>query len=121
MNELRECPTHGLTKFISEKNKGMREGRVWRCYQCRNTQKRESRQRKKLKLVEEAGGRCVLCGYNACMRALDFHHRDPEIKEFTVSQKMKWSVERLRDEVSKCVLLCKNCHCEVEDGLVEIS
>jgi hypothetical protein len=72
-------------------------------------------------LVEEAGGRCKLCGYDRCLAALEFHHADPSSKEFGVSRRGARSIDRLRAEVHKCVLLCSNCHAEVESGFSPIS
>ena len=82
------------------------------------------RRRRRVKeiLVKEAGGRCRLCGYDRCVAALEFHHLDPTTKEFGVAQNgMARSIERLRAEVRKCVLLCSNCHAEVECGASSIS
>lgn len=45
--------------------------------------------------------------------ALDFHHRDPTTKIFTIGSKAianKYSVERLMEEIEKCDILCANCH-----------
>jgi hypothetical protein len=75
--------------------------------------------RRKVKaiLVQEAGGACLLCGYNRYIGALHFHHRDPEDKAFGVSGLgVTRSIERARAEANKCVLLCSNCHAEVENG-----
>ena len=82
------------------------------------------RRRRRVKeiLVEEAGGCCRLCGYDRCVAALEFHHLDPAAKEFGVAQNgMARSIERLRAEVRKCLLLCSNCHAEVESGFRSIS
>ena len=69
-------------------------------------------------LVAEAGGRCQLCGYERCSRALGFHHVDPASKSFTVAfGGLTRSIARARAEVGKCVLLCANCHMEVEAGV----
>ena len=48
-----------------------------------------ARRRTKVKqqLVEEAGGRCELCGYSRCARALQFHHRDPSQKSFGIAMR----------------------------------
>ncbi|MEY4334993.1 MAG: phage FelixO1, partial [Bacteroidota bacterium] len=35
------------------------------------------RKRTKQKLVEHKGGCCEICGYNKCIEALEFHHKDP--------------------------------------------
>jgi len=72
----------------------------------------EWRKRVKLKLLEYKGGQCVMCGYNKCSRSLEFHHLDPNEKDFTISGK-SWSFERLKCEVDKCILVCSNCHNEI--------
>jgi|GEM_PF-878845 len=70
------------------------------------------RKRVKLKLIEYKGGKCEKCGYDKCVRALEFHHLDPSKKDFTISGK-SWSYERLKIEVEKCILVCSNCHNEI--------
>jgi hypothetical protein len=71
----------------------------------------------KRRLVAEAGGRCQLCGYDRCMAALEFHHLDPKAKSFSLSMRgVARAFEELRKEANKCVLLCANCHAEVEAG-----
>jgi hypothetical protein len=75
------------------------------------------RQRAKLKLVEYKGGKCIRCGYNKCIASLNFHHRDPEEKEFSITGK-SYSFERLKKEVDKCDLVCANCHGEIHNGLL---
>jgi hypothetical protein len=81
------------------------------------------RRRRKAKeiLVREAGGRCQLCGYDRSQTALQFHHLDPNTKEFGVAHRGARGIERLRAEIRKCVLLCSNCHAEVESGFSSIS
>jgi hypothetical protein len=69
-------------------------------------------------LVEEAGGRCCICGYDRYVGALEFHHLDPGQKRHDVSKYgVTLSLAAARDEASKCVLLCSNCHAEVERGV----
>ena len=58
---------------------------------------------------------CVDCGFNSHTSAFDFHHIDPEKKDFTVHTKFKGvpTVERwgeVSKEIEGCVLLCSNCH-----------
>lgn len=74
---------------------------------------------KKAEWVAYKGGRCERCGYNRYVGALDFHHRDPATKSFSLSaSKMtRRSLEVIRAELDKCDLLCANCHRE-EHGLV---
>jgi len=73
-------------------------------------------------LVAEAGGSCRLCGYNGSLRGLHFHHLDPAQKRFELNAKgVALALDTLRAEARKCVLLCSNCHAEVEDGLVDVT
>lgn len=109
------CQVHGETTFILE-------GRgYYRCGACRSQSVMRHRRRLKQLLVEEAGGRCVACGYHRDMRALEFHHLDPANKGFALSRKgVTLSIQALRAEARKCVLLCSNCHAEVESGLLTL-
>ena len=76
----------------------------------------------KQQLVAEAGGRCLLCGYDAYEGALQFHHLDPTQKLFNLARGgLTRPLEQVREEARKCVLLCGNCHAEVEAGLVEVA
>lgn len=70
----------------------------------------ESRRNSKKMAVEILGGSCSVCGYNKCQAALDFHHKDPEQKEFQISKYRKRVT--LLEELKKCEILCKNCHTE---------
>jgi hypothetical protein len=110
-----ECEHHGLTKFVLE-------GRgYFRCVQCRKERVSEWRRRVKRKLVEEAGGACVICGYNRCVAALEFHHLDPGTKLFALSREgVTRSFAEAQREARKCVLLCSNCHAEVEFGMTQV-
>lgn len=74
------------------------------------------RKRVKVKLVEYKGGECVKCGYKKCTQALQFHHTNPDEKDFTISGK-SWSFERLKKEVDKCILVCSNCHTEIHEKI----
>lgn len=61
---------------------------------------------------------CEICGYNKCIEALDFHHRDPSKKDFTISSTRKGgkgvgSWPELKKELDKCILVCSNCHREI--------
>lgn len=75
------------------------------------------RKRRKRGLVDYKGGKCERCGYDKCIEAMHFHHKDPTQKDFTISGK-SWSKERLKQEVDKCELLCANCHAEEHARLV---
>lgn len=77
-------------------------------------------QKTKLKAIEYKGGKCQICGYNKCVRSLQFHHLDPNEKDFGISGGTK-SFEKLKPELDKCILVCANCHGEIHDGLIDLS
>lgn len=53
------------------------------------------------------------CGYNRCVESLEFHHRDPKQKDFAISIKAyKEFSQKVKDELDKCDVLCRNCHTE---------
>ena len=70
-------------------------------------------------LIERAGGKCVKCGYSKSQRALEFHHQDPNEKDFGISRTLTKSIETLKKEADKCILLCSNCHAEEHERLYE--
>jgi transposase-like protein len=108
------CPTHGPTRHV-------RRERGFRCVACRSAAVTERRRRIKRILLDEAGGRCVLCGYDRCVAALHFHHVDPDSKDFALGLVgVTRSLTVARAEASKCVVLCANCHAEVESGLADV-
>ncbi len=73
------------------------------------------RLKKKLEAIESLGGCCCLCGYDKCPAALEFHHLDPSQKEFSFSSSSR-RYTNLEEELSKCILVCANCHREVHYG-----
>jgi transposase len=110
------CKHHGLTGFRLE-------GRgVYRCIKCRARAVSKRRTKVRAILVAEAGGSCAACRCDRYIGALQFHHLDPDAKAFGLSSRgVTRSLESLRAEAKKCVLLCSNCHAEVEGGVRELS
>lgn len=109
------CSRHGTTLFRRRSKGG------YRCARCRSEAVVRRRRKVKRLLVDDAGGRCCLCGYDRCIAALEFHHVVPAEKSFSLSHRgVARSLERARAEAAKCVLLCANCHAEVEAGLITL-
>ena len=114
-DQVRRCRHHGRTRYVRT------SGGHMRCAKCRQARVSERRRAIKRMLVEEAGGECRLCGYSRCLAALQFHHLDPSTKSFHLSlHGITRSLARVREEAQKCVLLCANCHAEVEAGVATI-
>lgn len=89
------------------------------CYDCMPDGVQLKRGDFLAKLKQARGGKCERCGYNTCIKALEFHHLDPNEKDFTISNdhfKLKEAVE----ESKKCILICANCHRELHDDMWNI-
>lgn len=107
----RECATHGLAPH---RLRG--EGIGYRCRKCAVDAVTKRRTKVRDILLAERGGKCERCGYSRCKGALEWHHRDPNAKEFGLSS-MTFSLERMRAETAKCDLFCSNCHREVHEEM----
>jgi len=79
----------------------------------------QQRQRKKysLMLKDLKSNGCAICGYDKCVRSLDFHHVESKTKKFSININTvpRHSSQNIADEVCKCVLLCRNCHGEIHE------
>jgi len=109
---IRYCDKHGETEFDEylEKNNRIRR----RCKKCRTEAVTKRRKKLKKLAVEYKGGKCSICGYNKCIEALQFHHLDPNVKDFGLSSHgLTRSWKKIKDELDKCVLVCSNCHAEL--------
>ena|SRR6187551_1173148 len=108
---LKECKYHGYTEYTLRKN-----GKYYyaRCNRCAVEAVTKRRRKVKRLLIEAAGGKCQVCGYDKCDAALQFHHRNPEEKSFAISAKQFIALEKGLEEIKKCDLLCANCHAETE-------
>ena len=67
---------------------------------------------RKLDAVEYKGGKCQRCGYDKYADVLEFHHRDPNVKEASWNKIRLWSWDKIKRELDKCSMLCANCHRE---------
>ena len=56
---------------------------------------------------------CAKCG-DTRGYVLDFHHVDPTQKENTIARMTSnnYRLDKVYDEIKKCVCLCSNCHRE---------
>lgn len=70
---------------------------------------RNCRQKRKLDLIKVLGGKCQICGFDLFPSALEFHHENPEEKEYSLSNRTL-TLEQDLKEIKKCFLLCANCH-----------
>lgn len=82
-----------------------------------------AKRRRKIKAmaITYKGGCCQICGYSKFQGALDLHHLNPKEKTFSIGEKgYTRSWERVRLELDKCMLVCANCHREIEGGIINL-
>lgn len=113
------------------------------CKYCMNTLTRSYYQKHRKKLIKESKIRtrknsaiyrerinniksqgCSICSEKD-IRCIDFHHKDPQIKEFEISDAINPSTLRkgwitIKNELDKCILVCGNCHRKIHNGLLII-
>ena len=95
------------------------------CAQCKNTNNAQWNAKQKAEvnaLIANARSvGCLVCGENDPV-VLDFHHRGNVKKDDHVMRMAgrRISIERVRAELGKCVVLCANCHRRVHAGTAEI-
>lgn len=115
---LIECSIHGMTSHTKHRNGNAVQ--KFRCNKCQAERVKSIVEAKRKKAYEYYGSSCVICGYNRCSHALEWHHKDPNEKEITPARVFSRSWENIKKELDKCVLLCSNCHREVHAGLATI-
>ncbi len=116
-----------VTEF--NKNASRKDGLQTMCRLCDNKRKRTYYQNRKDKFISynskkkykiakwfEEYKRTLKCSKCDDTRwyVLDFHHEDPSTKTSTLSKLVRqgYSKEVIMLEVSKCIVLCSNCHRE---------
>lgn len=87
------------------------------CKKCNSKEVLQRQRNNKRRSVEYKGGKCQICGYNSCDAALEFHHINPEEKDYNPASLRLRKWEKQLEELDKCVLLCSNCHREVHEKL----
>lgn len=75
------------------------------------------RRRIKIRAIESKGGKCQNCSYNKCVYSLDFHHINPNKKEFAIGSSKVNNWGRIKKELDKCILVCRNCHGQIHEEI----
>jgi len=113
--ETRYCSR--CKKDVKTENFHQRRGRAFSSTYCKpcTAEQTLSRMRKlKSQMIDYKGGCCVRCGYDKYQGALDFHHLDPNEKDFNPSHLKRYKFdETVKSELDKCILVCANCHREL--------
>ena len=100
-----------LSDFYNRRGKS---GSSCYCKICSNDQALDRQRKFKIDCIEYKGGCCSLCGYKKYIGALEFHHKNPSEKDFTIANQKKTKFDdRIKKELDKCILVCANCHREI--------
>lgn len=127
IDAVKDCRKCGQTKPLAAfyPNKSCKQGVTGTCRDCSRerinnwySQTRRKRQdsansrnrSKKQMAVDYFGGKCMDCGNTYPNCVFQFHHLDPNEKDFNPSYAMAGGEERMWAELKKCVMLCANCH-----------
>lgn len=110
---MKKCQYHNCKKELSGRQT------VFCSLSCKNIVC-VNRRRAKLKSMslEYKGGKCSRCSYSKCLSALEFHHLEPEHKDFSLSSDghtRSW--DEIKNELDKCILVCANCHREEHERI----
>ena len=78
--------------------------------------------KRKMDLITYKGGKCEICGYDKNIAALDFHHINPDDKSFQLDARhlSNTNIEKIKEEVDKCILVCANCHREIHNPNLQL-
>ena len=116
-----------ICDICNEKFESNSKSRIY-CYKCsgdstrldnktRKHQKTILRRSMKMQAIKLLGGKCCICGYYRCADALEFHHENPQEKEFKLGSGNTISWREYKQEALKCKLVCSNCHKEIHSKL----
>lgn len=104
------------------------------CKECRKKYRKQRRdehpeihneqnkraQKKRTEWIHELKTPCVICGESdPC--CLDFHHIDPNKKDFTIGKYRNKGKDVLLNEIKKCVSVCSNCHRKIHAGKLNLN
>ena len=115
----RECANKAAREYYDK----VKHDKEWK--DKRNLKVKQKGFDSKMKAIEHMGGKCHDCGGVFSPAVYDFHHLDPTQKEYNIGDIVrKVDFEKVKEELSKCVLLCANCHrvrhWNFEGGLNEV-
>ena len=106
----KEQPIKNFYKITGKQHKDSWDCRDSYCTTCRADLTHKRRILLKQKAVEYKGGKCLDCNLITDQYCVyDFHHINGK-KDFSLSKFKHKSLEWLKPELDKCILLCSNCH-----------
>jgi len=108
---MKTCSTCRIEKQDTEfYNKGKENRTNSSCKSCFNAYCIERWKQRKIKVIKQFGNKCADCSVSHHPNVYEFHHLNPETKDFSWDKIRLFSEERMQKELAKCILLCANCH-----------
>lgn len=131
--ETKQCVKCFATKTLENfswksKSKGVRQAKCKTCYRELRNKWYQDHKDSEVKTIKtyiykrrkeikswfdsiKAKSKCRYCEENR-PTVLQFHHLDPKKKDIQLSAASRngWSIKRIEAEISKCIVLCANCH-----------
>ncbi len=111
-----QCKTEQLLEnfYAQQQRSNVDSEKIWyyhdsMCIKCRLEYSANRARQRKIDIVEYMGGECADCHVVGDPVIYDCHHLDPSQKDFSISKNKK-SLEKIKSELDKCILLCANCH-----------
>lgn len=83
------------------------------CKICSNKNTTYRGIKSKIQAILYKGSICIDCGKkfpDEHYSIFDFHHLDPEQKDFDISDSYRGYISEIESELDKCILLCSDCH-----------
>jgi hypothetical protein len=98
---------------------GTAEYRAWyyeNKYKATNKSKKKEFEKRNKEFIQRYKRicKCAKCGLSNKPYLLEFHHLDPstKYKDVTNLQFNAYGIKLIKDEIRKCVVICRNCHME---------
>ena len=114
MSKVKTCPCCERERPIDDfYGRGKAYKATYWCKGCFNRYKYNYVKERKKVFVRLLGDKCSKCGIkhnNKNTAIFDFHHRDEATKKGDWTKMRNRSLERQREEIAKCILVCANCH-----------
>lgn len=114
--KTKKCSVCGIEKPLADfpfrnKQKGTYRAECKECH-CQQVKKRYYHNKELINNTKQ-GKKCIKCGYNKCLAALEYHHIIPNNKKDTIARlSTHANINDALQETNKCILLCANCHRE---------
>lgn len=123
---MKTCKICQQTKEDSDFRKKKEKYFLNTCKKCDNRKGKLYYRQKREKLITQLDGikislGCCCCGWKTFPEGLDLHHLNPNIKVSTIANLLnrgQHSFPKIYREISKCCVLCANCHRGLHNGRI---